>query len=175
MKKLIQILLVISSFFSNDILIGQGNSSSNTNKVEKEDIKKFIGKWSGTLTYLDYTSRKPYTMPCELTIEGKRKNKKLILNYSYPNEPKANNKGKIKFSNNGISINKKDITSKAMNTEGQLEILLEYPDKDGNNRKKALVRNIYKIGSKNLTIRKEVKFEDSTEWIMRNEYSFKKK
>jgi len=174
MKNLIQFLLILTSLLYGVYLNAQDNSSLKENKIEQDDIRKFIGEWNGKLTYLDYSSGKSYSIPCDLVISGKRKKKKLALKYTYPNEPKANSKGKIKFSKDRTLINKKRIRYKTTNPEGQTEIVTEVKGKDGNERKKALIRNIYKIGDNDLVIRKEVKFEDSNEWILRNEYAFKK-
>lgn len=174
MKKQIQILIIIVSIFSTVSIIGQENVPSTKNKIEDKDIQQFIGDWKGELTYLDYSSGKSYSMPCHLKVTEKKKNRKLGLKFTYPNEPKANTKGKIRISKNGTLINEKSITSKSINSNGQTEIFIEYLSKDGNDQKKALIRNIYKLDHKNLIIRKEVKFEDSDEWILRNEYNFEK-
>ena len=59
--------------------------------VSVKDFKPAFGKWKGTLTYLDYTSGKPYTMPCNIKVSKDGSNaQQLILAFEYPNEPKAN-------------------------------------------------------------------------------------
>ena len=56
-------------------------------KVSVNDFSPALGKWKGSLTYLDYTSGKPYTMPAWVEIvPGKSQ---VVLGYEYPNEPKA--------------------------------------------------------------------------------------
>ncbi|MFX5622751.1 hypothetical protein ABTE00_21585, partial [Acinetobacter baumannii] len=37
-------------------------------RIQKNDTRIFEGKWVGSLTYLDYTSGKPYTMPADLIV-----------------------------------------------------------------------------------------------------------
>ncbi len=144
-------------------------------QIETEDIQNLIGEWNGTLTYLDYSSNKPFSMPSELKIKSKRKHRKLILNYTYPNEPKANNKNKFKISKDRTIVNGKQISSRSETTDGDTQIVTEFYGKDGNDNKKALIRNVYIIGINKFVIRKEVQFKDSKEWVMRNEYSFVKK
>ena len=97
-------------------------------------------------------------------------NNKLSLNFKYPNEPNAFSQGQILISKKGDKINKEIVVSKQELSNEQIEIITEYSGKD--NKKKALIRNKYILGSKKFVIRKEVKFENSNEWIMRNEYSF---
>jgi len=152
-------------------LLAQGSNQV----IEKVDIDNLIGEWTGTLTYIDYNSNKPYSMPCELSVTPKRKYRKLKRYYTYPNEPKANSKGKFKFSKDRSKIGGKRIVSRTKNVDGDAEIITEYTGKDGNDNKKALIRNIYTIGSNTFIITKKVQFEGSTEWIKRNEYHFKRK
>jgi len=175
MKRLFQFSVTLYLLLSCGLLLGQNNTPIQSNKIELEDIDKLIGEWNGTLTYLDYSSKKPYSMPCDLTVREKRNNRKLKLKYVYPKEPKANSRGKIKISKDRTVLNKKRIKSRRIDSNGNVEILVEYLGKDGNESKKALIRNIYLIGNETLIIRKEIKFEDSEEWIMRNEFNFKKK
>ena len=40
-----------------------------SSKVTVADLKPLTGKWQGSLTYLDYSSGKPFTMPANVDIE----------------------------------------------------------------------------------------------------------
>lgn len=43
-------------------------------KVIPEDLKTLIGSWEGSLTYLDYQTNKPFTMPATVVVkQGKIK------------------------------------------------------------------------------------------------------
>ncbi len=140
------------------------------NIVTIDDLKTLLGDWTGTLTYIDYSSNKPYTMPSNLSIkQGKNKNHLILFNI-YPNEPKANNKDKIKVSKNGELLNNHKVKSKQKLSNGQIQITTEYSGKDNN--KKALIRNLYILGENQFIIRKEVKYENSDEWLKRNEFSY---
>lgn len=163
MNKTVSIIIFIIA-----LLFSFENYSQNT--VTKDDLKVLFGEWTGTLTYIDYSSNKPYTMPANLIVEqGKNENQILLIN-NYPNEPKANSKDKIKISKNGELLDNKKVNSKEKLSDGQIQIITEYSGKDNN--KNAFIRNIYIIGEKQFVIRKEVKFENSDEWLMRNEYNY---
>ncbi|MCO4822426.1 MAG: hypothetical protein KC469_10180 [Flavobacteriaceae bacterium] len=140
------------------------------NIITTDNLKTLLGEWVGTITYTDYSTNKPFTMPANLIVKPGKNNHQLILNISYPNEPNANSEDKIKISKDGTQLNKIDIKSKQNLPNGQIQITTQYSGKD--NRKKALIKNIYIIGNSEFIIRKEVKFENSDDWLMRNEYKY---
>ena len=43
--------------------------SQTTTRCSSNDLKQLTGFWKGTLTYLDYSSGKPYTMPANLEVQ----------------------------------------------------------------------------------------------------------
>jgi len=164
--------IAFAVFFTCQVFAQQSNSIITEKTVVPKDIEIILGDWTGSLTYIDYSSNEPYTMPADVTVkQGENKNK-LTLIFKYPNEPNANSKGQISISKKGDKINKEIVVLKRELSNEQLEIITEYKGKD--NKKKALIRNKYILGSKKFVIRKEVKFENSNEWIMRNEYSFER-
>jgi len=159
---LTKILIVFALLFSLE------NYAQNT--ITPYDLNVLLGEWTGTLTYTDYSSNKPFTMPANLIVkQGKNENQILLL-INYPNEPNANSKDKIKISKNGTQLNKIDVKSKQKLSNGQVQIITEYSGKDNN--KNALIKNMYIIGKTLFIIRKEVKFENSDDWLMRNEYKY---
>ncbi|MGK0386771.1 MAG: hypothetical protein ACI849_001390 [Patiriisocius sp.] len=82
------------------------------NTVKADDLKNLLDEWTGTLTYIDYSSNKPYTMAANLNVkEGRNENQFLLFN-SFPNEPKANNKDKLKISKKGTLLNTYAVKSK---------------------------------------------------------------
>ncbi|MBT8296992.1 MAG: hypothetical protein KJO52_01545 [Maribacter sp.] len=150
------------------LLISQGNYSQNT--ISPDDLDIISGKWKGTLTYLDYSTNKPFTMPANVSVEQGKNEYQVQLFITYPKEPNANSKDKIIISKDGALLNKSRVTSREILTNQEVKITAEYSGKD--NRKKALIRNVYIFGSQRFIIRKEVKFSDSADWLMRNEYNF---
>ena len=169
---LTKLLTVFALLFSFKNYAQQAIIESSERMLNSEDLEILLGDWTGSLTYIDYSSKKPYTMPANLNVkQGKNKNQ-LVLFFIYPNEPKANNKDKIMVSKNGEKLNEKVVKSKQVLSNGQVQITTEYNGKDNN--RKALIRNLYVLGSKQFVIRKEIKFEDSNVWLKRNEYYFER-
>ena len=140
-------------------------------RVSIKDLKTAVGQWKGSLTYLDYSSGKLYSMPANVTISKDKKNEhQLILALQYPDEPKANENDTLIISNDGLQINGAMVVSKEKTGNGLLQIITEKPGMDGNDNRKVVVKHIYTIGKKVLVIRKEVRFEGEEKFIMRNEY-----
>jgi len=140
------------------------------NKISIADFKMSEGKWKGTLTYLDYTSGKPYTMPCNITVSPVNSNpQQLVIAYEYPDEPKANGNDTLVISRDGKMIDDGTVIVKEK-IGGLLKVITEKNGVDGNESRKAQIRLIYEAGKKSFSIRKEVKFEGEEKWILRNEY-----
>lgn len=140
------------------------------NKISIADFKMAEGEWKGSITYLDYTSGKPYTMPCNISLSSVNSNPQLlILAYEYPDEPKANGKDTLVISRDGKMIDDGMIIVKKK-TGGLLRVITEKNGVDGNENRKAVIRHLYEAGKKNFSVRKEVKFEGEGKWILRNEY-----
>ena len=78
-------------------------------EVQPDQIQDCVGNWEGTLTYLDYSSGNPFSMPANIKIEKGKNDRELLLFNEYPNEPKANNKGKMTLSKDGTKLNGKTI------------------------------------------------------------------
>lgn len=138
--------------------------------VSTKDFKPAFGSWKGTITYLDYTSGKPFSMPCNITInKDKMNSRQLILAFEYPEEPKANGNDTLRISADGTMIDEEKIITKE-NKDGSLQIITETNGVDGNDHKKALIRHVYMVGKKTFIKRKEVRFEGEDKFIMRNEF-----
>ena len=150
------------------LLISHGNYSQNT--ISPDDLDIIYGKWKGTLTYLDYSTNKPFTMPANVSVERGKNAYQVQLFISYPKEPNANSKDRIIISKDGVLLNKTRVISREILPNQEIKITTEYSGKD--NRKKGLIRNVYIFGMQRFIIRKEVKFKDSADWLIRNEYNF---
>ena len=165
MKRIITAILMISS-----LLVASKSYGQNT--IVPEDLNILLGDWKGDITYVDYGTNEPFTMPAEMVIKKGKNKYQFQLFINYPKEKNANSKDKIKISKDGTRINNIDIKSIETFSDGQLQIITEYLGKDDN--KKAQIRNTYNFGKTNLFFRKEVKFETSKNWIVRNEYNYAK-
>ena len=161
MKKLLIVLLLLPLFAFTQTI----------SPVTVKDFKPAFGKWKGSLTYLDYSSGKPYTMPANVTINKDGNNvHQLILAFAYPDEPKANGNDTLVISNDGLQVDGAIVVSKKKNSDGTVEIITEKNGVDGNDNRKAIIRHIYIIGKKKFSNRKEVKFDSEEKFIVRNEY-----
>ena len=161
MKKLLIVLILLPVFaFAQTI-----------SPVTIKDFKPAFGKWKGSLTYLDYSSGKPYTMPANITISKTTGNSKLVLlALEYPDEPKANERDTLVISDNGRQIDGAVIISQTKNSDGSLVLITEKEGVDGNDRRSATLRHIYSIGKKIFSNRKEVRFKGEEKFILRNEF-----
>lgn len=142
------------------------------NSVTPADLEPLLGEWTGSLTYVDYSSNKPYTMPANLTVSQGKSEHQVSLMYTYPNEPKANSKGKIKISDQGKKLNNEMIVSREVLADGSVQVTTSYKGKDNN--KEAMIKGVYVLGKAICVIRKEVKYDNSENWLKRNEYTFER-
>jgi hypothetical protein len=149
-------------------------SSLGKNKIsfQIKDLSTSVGSWEGKLTYLDYSSGKPYTMSANIKISLTENRMGYIMAYEYPKEPQANSKdttyivGKL-FGKDKIVVFKKSL-------DGGFTLVSEIVGEDGNDHKKAILRHTYLLKSNSYSITKEVKFEGTDLWIKRNEYLLNK-
>jgi len=141
-------------------------------KISQEDLKPLIGNWHGSLTYLDYSSGKPYTMPANIQIKLSNDAKDLIIANIYPNEPKANSVDTLKISDNGTMINRETVVSISKLKNGSKQIVTEISGKDGNDNKAAIIRHTYAFDKNSFSNRKDVQFAGEKTWIKRHEYLY---
>lgn len=142
------------------------------NKISIADFKMAEGKWKGSITYLDYTSGKPYTMPCNISVSTDHSNsQQLVFTYEYPNEPKASGNDTVMIGKSGTMLDDEIVVVREKKKR-LLQIITEKKGVDGNDNKKAVIRHIYIISKTSFIIRKEVLFEGQDIFILRNEYSF---
>jgi hypothetical protein len=124
--------------------------------------------WTGELTYLDYSRNKEVKIPVNMEVT-KIKEGTYQIAYTYPDEPKANSKAKIRISDDGSKLAGKKITS-VDDSNGWWIITSEYKGSDNN--EKAWLRITWTIGPDTFATKKEVKYKGDTEYFMRNEYNF---
>ena len=158
-----KLLLIITLLFTTIV-------NAQKNMVTISELQPVLGAWQGKLTYLDYTSGKPFSMPANVHVAASGNNI-LLLEKTYPKEPQANETDTIIISANGKKFdNEKIIAKKTVN--GVLEFSTSVAGKDGNDNKPATIKHTYIISTSLFIIRKEVQFTGTTQWILRNEYRF---
>ncbi len=166
MKKIIFICLatlILATF-------GFGQSA----KVKTKDLQSLTGaQWMGNLIYLDYGTKKPVSIPSNLTITQSKQDKNTwIFEYQYPDEPKANSRDEVKISENGEIFDGEKVVEKTKLPDNTLKIITEKNGTD--NDKNASFRFTYLIGKNKFSIKKEVKYDDAKDFFVRNEYSWKR-
>ena len=163
-------------FFAISLLFIRTDLSAQLNKKKFKisDLSKSIGKWNGTLTYLDYTSGKPYTMRADIMISFTTNKLGYIISYNYPNEPNANSKDTTYANGGGKYFGKEKVVSFNKSKSGEFTLITEFEDIDGNDKKEALIKHIYRLEGNSFSIRKDVKFKGTTNWLNRHEYLFNK-
>jgi hypothetical protein len=140
--------------------------------ITVKDLQLLPGSWKGSLTYIDYASGKPYTMPANAAIVQTQQVGQYLVAFTYPGEPKANGTDTFLISQNGKLFNGAKIVQLQHLENGGVIITTVQDGRDGNDNKKAILKHTYTI-QKNIFInRKEVKFYDEKKWMLRNEYRF---
>jgi hypothetical protein len=149
------------------------NAQTNYKTVVK-DFESLSGSWTGSLTYLDYSSGKPYTMPADIVIQRIGKTNQFSCSNLYPNEKSANSMDTLVISTDGKFIDRARIQSRKKLPNGDMEIITEETGTDGNDNKTATFRHTYTFGKSTFKSRKDVQFTGESEWIKRHEYSYTK-
>jgi hypothetical protein len=159
------LIIVVALMF-----VGQ---SSNAQTFQIKDLSASVGNWEGKLTYLDYSTGKPYTMSANIKISLTENKNGYIMGYEYPREPQANSmdttyvKGKLFGKDRIVEFSKEGVDG--------FKLVTHIDGEDGNDHQKAILRHTYVLKSNLYSITKEVKFNGTTNWIKRNEYILNKK
>lgn len=168
MKKIIFLLIV-------NILTPFLMRAQITSKQLVRDFRKIEGVWTGSLTYLDYNSGKPYTMAANLEIKRTDKTKQFLFINTYPKEKSANSTDTITISADGKFIaNASVISRKHLSGEG-VQIITEKKGEDGNSGKTATIRQTYTFGKCTFSKRKDVRYTNEKNWIKRHEFIYIRK
>ena len=137
-----------------------------------KNLSSSIGSWEGKLTYLDYSSGKPFTMSANMKISLTQDGLGYIMGYEYPKEPHANSTDTIYIKDKLFGKDK--IVAFEYNVNDGFNMITEVVGEDGNEHKKATLRHTYTLKSNTYAIIKEVKFDGTNAWIKRNEYQLNK-
>lgn len=134
------------------------------------DLLPTVGIWYGQLTYLDYSSGKPYSMAANLRVRLTENQLGYIRTFEYPKEPHANSTDTLFVDKQHLGDSK--IVSFENKSPSVFSWVLEKMGEDGNDHRKAIIRQSYTINSAQYRIIKEVQFVGTTTWIKRHEYLF---
>jgi opacity protein-like surface antigen len=150
------------------------SASAQTAKVSPDDMKVIEGsQWMGTLTYLDYGTNKQTSIKSNVTVSRLDSGKLTwTFDYQYPDEPKANSKDEVVLSPDGKTFDGETVIERIKQADGTLKIITTKEGVD--NGKKSLYRFTYLAGKNSFSVKKEVRREGSTEYFVRNEYTWKR-
>ena len=95
-----------------------------------------------------------------------------VFDYQYPDEPKANSKEIVTLGDNGATIDGEKVIERTRLPGDVLRIVTQKAGPD--NDKNALFRFTYTMSKMNLTIKKEVRYDGTTEFFERNQYAWKR-
>lgn len=161
MKNIITLILMI--VFVNTQTIAQVS-------IVNTEIMPVIGSWQGSLTYLDYTSKKLTEIPATLDIE-QIKVGVFTFSHQFPKEPQVKWIDTIALSKDGLFFGKGKIIDTRILSDGMLAFVTEEIGED--DKRAALIHKTYGISDKEYFIKKEVQYTGSNEWLQRHEYHYK--
>jgi hypothetical protein len=143
-------------------------SLAQTKAISPEDLKGMEGSWSGTLTYVDYSSNKPTKIRSDLKVTRTPKTGEWIFEYLYPLEPKANSRTAISLSSDGRYFDEEEVIDRKTQPDGSISLITTKRGKD--NGRNATFRRIFSVAPDSLSIRKEVNIDGTDTYFERNTY-----
>jgi hypothetical protein len=166
MKMWILALLLSSQIF--------GSVSFNEARIKRDDLQVLTGtQWSGTLTYLDYRSKKKVSIPANLNVRPNGDDKwSWIFEYEYPDEPHANSREVVRLSKDGRSLNGEVVMERLSLADNTIRFVTEKKGQDNN--RSASIRFTYSLDAKSFSIRKEVRYEGEDQFFERNGFDWKR-
>ena len=166
MKALILALLLGSQIF--------GAVSLKEARIKTDDLQILTGtQWSGTLTYLDYRSKKKVSIPSNLTVKPNGEDKwSWLFEYEYPNEPQANSREIVQLSKDGRNMNGEVVVERISLPDNTVRFVTEKKGEDNN--RSAVIRFTYSLNAKSFSIMKEVRYEDEDQFFERNRFDWKR-
>ncbi|MFZ4795185.1 MAG: hypothetical protein ACOYLN_13745 [Blastocatellia bacterium] len=147
---------------------------SNGPVVSPKDLMTLTGsRWTGTLTYLDYSSNRKVSIPSTLVVTqdaGSRSS--FTFDYQYPDEPHANSVDLVVLANDGRQLDGELVKQRQVAPDGKLVLVTVKSGTD--NRRKALIRHTYEIEPTRFSLKKEVRYDGSSQYFERNEYRWQR-
>ena len=137
-------------------------------RVDASDLARLTGApFSGTLSYLDYSSDEIEKRPVTIQFNAPRRGR-ISYEVSYPDNAYYNSKERLVVSRAGDKLNGEPIVSREELDDGTLIIVTAYRGED--NDRPADIRMTYAVHANKLQIRKEVRFDGERIFFERNAY-----
>ena len=138
-------------------------------QVARGDFGSLMGDdWTGTLSYLDYTTNQPSEIPVEITVRS-ASDRTIVYQIRYPRESEYNEIQRIRISSDGTRIDGNPIISRTRGADGRLVLVTEGRSSD--NSEPADVRYTYEIGARAFDISQQVRPDGTEAYFERNRFS----
>lgn len=162
----------IASLIICTLIVSSTHAQNGTITVQTSinDFRMLEGKWKGQLTYLDYTSNKPFTMDANTLFEMVSDSSFDQFIY-YSAEPHKNADSRYTIRGNGLVLNDMKLVKRKTVT-GKLLLIFEYRGPDGNDNRMATMQRVMELIDNELTITKMVKFDGEANYFQRHQYRF---
>ena len=139
-------------------------------RLSARDFEPLAGApWRGKLTYKDYGSGGAVSIESLLVVSKARPDGLAwTFEYRYPREPEADSSDELAISADGRLLNGESVVERSQPAGGALQIVTERSGTD--DERPALLRHTYAIAADRFSIRKEVRFEGTSEFLERYRY-----
>lgn len=141
--------------------------------VAATDIDRLTGEpWTGTLTYLDYTSHEQTTIKASLLVARLPEQPDGAfawdLRVGYADEPHANDSETAVLTDGGRSFRDAQVVERAVLADGTVRFVTEQDGEDDG--RAARLRFVYSLGEKQCSIQKLVRFPPDGAFFERHVY-----
>lgn len=141
--------------------------------VAATDIDRLTGEaWTGTLTYLDYTSHEETTIKASLLVarlpEQPDGASAWDMRVGYADEPHANDSETAMLADGGRSFRDAPVVERAVLADGTVRFVTEQDGEDDG--RAARLRFVYSLGEKQCSIQKLVRFPPDGPFFERHVY-----
>ena len=152
-------------------------SSDAPPKVAIQELTALAQKWNGSLTYLDYTTKKPVTLATTLNAKQPTP-QELVLDFVYqePDGSQVKGSDKVELSTDGTRLTwdgvPLQISHKTRLPNETLQLVLEGRGLD--DKKSCLIKRTVLLSAHQFSVLKEVKYDGTAAFITRNRYNFQR-
>ncbi len=143
-------------------------------RVAPSDLDRLAGgSWSGSLTYLDYTSGRSTQLRAALEVERKPGASRVwVLKLAFADEPGADGESELVLSDDGRSLDGETVIERRELEDGLLCIVTQAEGQD--DEKPATLRHVYRIGAREATAQKLVRPQGASGFFERNVYRWRR-
>ncbi|WP_324678019.1 DoxX family protein [Hymenobacter sp. GOD-10R] len=160
------------------LVCAQAQRLTEPNAVTRADLQPLLQPgWQGTLTYRDYQNQQLVTLPTQLNVVGSTP-QELTLNYTYLEPSGKTVKGidhlRVQGAGSQLSWDGlvMQVQSKQQLPQRTLRLVLVGEEQDDN--RPATIRRTVLLAERQYSVRKEVRFQGDTTFLLRNEYQFQR-